>query len=526
MLDRARDAQRDFELARRRLLPLEYGGGGRCDERIGRFCYWYDGREELPDEPEKIARLRQELLDTLAGYHAALPDDDWILGQQVRYLVEHEAYDRALDLTDGCAGWWCHALRGFAFHEAERFDSAEATFDRALALMPEALRCEWTDLRVVLEGKLADRLEGLDCRGREAAADSILWLADPFLSLPGNDLETELLSRRVAAWYLQTARSPHGMSFGKDIAELALRYGRSVRWAREDRGWPTAEPPSIIGHSRVPGYAFFPKPDDPGEDGAEWRYDLEPDRPRSRYAPVYAKRIRLLEGYRVARFARGDSMVLAVTGDPAEARIDGDGAVVRLAFSQGPGAAPLLADSPFARRGARLIRVPAVAGQLGVEIEAGSDKHWARARWLLAPLAGDDPLTVSDPLLFDPGDELPSGLAEAAGRALQGARLRRSSPVGVYWEVGGPESDSVEVSVALVPERRGLFGRIGQSLSLVKRRAPLTLQWTAERAAPVLGRSFELDLAELDTGWYTLLLTVTGRHGTERSTQLRIELTK
>jgi len=106
------------------------------------------------------------------------------------------------------------------------------------------------------------------------------------------------------------------------------------------------------------------------------------------------------------------------------------------------------------------------------------------------------------------------------------ARLSRSRPVGVYWEVGGPESDSLEVSVALRPERRGLFGRIGQSLSLVKRRAPLTLQWTAERTGQVLGRSFELDLAELDTGWYTLLLTVTGRHGTERSTQLRIELTK
>jgi len=523
VLERARDAQRSFESARRRLLPLGYGGGGRCDERIGRFCYWYDDRDTtLPEEPPAMVELRARFLDRLDEFHHALPHDEWILGQQVRYLVEHRSHQRALELTGQChpSSWWCAALEGFVLHDAERFGAADRAFERALAAMPEALRCEWTDLSEVLDADLLERIKGKSCRDRQPTSDSILWLADPLLSQPGNDLATELLSRRVVAEYFRDARSPHGLPFGKDIADLALRYGWSIRWSRADQRWPTAEQPSVIGHSRTPAYAFFPQPLD---DQPFWRYRLSRDRPRSRYAPSYAGRFSDMVGYRVARFPRGDTMRLVLVGQAPDSIASDPRARPLAVFSSGPKATSLILPVDLGRP-AVAMTTPATPGLAGIEI--GVERHWARARWLVTPIPADDSLVLSDPLLFAPGERLPGSLDQAVASAVPSARLSRARPVGVYWEVSGPASDSLEISIGLIPERRGLLGRIGQSLALVKRKAPLTLRWA--QAGPASGprsRAIELNLAELRPGHYTLELTLTGTNGVIRATHLAIELT-
>src|ERR1051326_4977517 len=86
-------AQQAFEARRGFLAPRTLGSshGGVCDEKIGRFCYWYDGdAPPPPPEPEAIKRARLHLLELLDSAAARLPGDWWIAGQRVRYLVESD----------------------------------------------------------------------------------------------------------------------------------------------------------------------------------------------------------------------------------------------------------------------------------------------------------------------------------------------------------------------------------------------------------------------------------------------------
>src|SRR5215470_6109673 len=63
---RARSAQAAFERDRLRRLPASGRMSGPCDERIGRYCYWYDERDTtLPPEPVEIKRLRSRLIGEL-----------------------------------------------------------------------------------------------------------------------------------------------------------------------------------------------------------------------------------------------------------------------------------------------------------------------------------------------------------------------------------------------------------------------------------------------------------------------------
>jgi len=41
-LKAARSAQSTFEFIRRSNLPEGFGGMGRCDVQLGRYCLWYD----------------------------------------------------------------------------------------------------------------------------------------------------------------------------------------------------------------------------------------------------------------------------------------------------------------------------------------------------------------------------------------------------------------------------------------------------------------------------------------------------
>ena len=82
LLRAARRAQGEFELTRRWHLPAA-PSASRCDELVGRFCYWHgDDRDQPPPEPERIGRARDALLDKLDSLAALLPGDAWIAGQR------------------------------------------------------------------------------------------------------------------------------------------------------------------------------------------------------------------------------------------------------------------------------------------------------------------------------------------------------------------------------------------------------------------------------------------------------------
>lgn len=522
----AREAQAAFERGRRNWLPVTGSSSGRCDEKIGRFCYWYDEADTtLPEEPAALRRSRAELLATLERADGLAPHSDWIIGQRVRYLTDQGLPDSAGAVAAGCTAtrWWCLALMGLGLHAAERFDLADSAFGAALEAMPEATRCRWTDWRKVL-GANAEPTEprGPQCSAN-LKADTLLWLAKPLLSSPGNDLRTELLARRVMATIQASGVPPQLLAWGKDLEEMMLRYGWSRRWSRSSYPSSVADPPSLVGHDRPPAYWFFPFPAD---SAAGWRWDLAAERPRSRYAPSYADRIQTTGDVAVAVFARGDSaVVVAAVGEPRDSVFRSDVAVLALAAETGPGARPAVVEIRGTSVSSPLVlRMRGDPRLVGVEARSADGRRHLRSR-VYRPVrsVGDHPI-LSDPLLFRVDTELPSSLEAAARRAIAGRRISRREAVGVYWELSGPRGDSVDVAASVVPLRRGLLGRLAQGLTLVKQRVPLTLQWRAGGASTdVEGRAIELDLSHLDLGSYLLqLVAISGNHRT--TTVTRFEL--
>ena len=514
-LKEARTAVIDFEQRRRHYLPITSGRSGRCDDHIGRFCYWYDESDSTrPKEPEPLVRHRRQLLGALTRFAFAAPTDDWVIGQRVRYLLEAEESDSAIALASDCRAtqWWCEALLGLALHARQRFEASEAAFDRSLAHQPASLRCSWTDWAKVLPEQVARRLKDRDCAGTTGLADSLFWLGQPLLSRPGNDLRTELYSRRVMAALHAASLSPHLIPWGHDLEEMMLRYGWPTGWSVADQPPGGLNLPSVVGHDRVPAYPFFPIP---GASDGGWRWELGLERPRARYAPGYADRFATASDFQLAKFPRGDSTVLVGAMSPP-----GD-----TEFSEGPFRIALAASRQLGERattafvGASSVSEPVILRVAGnpalISLEANpvNGRAFLRARTWRPPAPRRDGLIISDLLLFAVAPDLPGTLEAAAARALPSLRISRQAPVGVYWEASGPGSDSVEVVVTVTPVRRGLFGRIGQRLSIVSRRKAQSLTWQAatDSGQVVVGRAFELNLRRQSPGRYLLGLEARSR---------------
>src|SRR5439155_12529719 len=211
LLRRARQAQRDFEQTRRANLPAELGAAPhKCDERIGRYCYWYDPfPDSAPPESDIVRQAREHLLDELAALGEQLPGNAWITGQLVRYLTESGRPDSAVITARHCRAtrWWCNALEGFARHLAHDYEGADEAFARALRGMPEAERCAWTDLTALLEDG-GGGYRALSCAERQSVGERIWWLAWPLYSRHGNDLRTEHYARHTMVLLLEDAETP------------------------------------------------------------------------------------------------------------------------------------------------------------------------------------------------------------------------------------------------------------------------------------------------------------------------------
>ncbi|HEX2779216.1 MAG TPA: hypothetical protein VHM30_06945, partial [Gemmatimonadaceae bacterium] len=116
-LKQARRAQSEFERRRLQLLPEVASSGGRCDVRVGRFCYWQDDDDTPPPpEPKTIGELRTKFLGRLAALAAHNPADGWIAAQRVRYLIEAKRPAEALSAARECraAASWCASLAALA----------------------------------------------------------------------------------------------------------------------------------------------------------------------------------------------------------------------------------------------------------------------------------------------------------------------------------------------------------------------------------------------------------------------------
>ncbi|NUS49013.1 MAG: hypothetical protein HOQ15_15565 [Gemmatimonadaceae bacterium] len=513
---RARDAQASFERARRSNLPWEGGSGGRCEVRLGRYCWWYDETAPpLPPENEATTRRRAELiaqLDTLAELH---PGDDWLAGMRVHYRVDARRTDAADTVARGCRStrWWCDALLGYAAHVRGDAALADSAFAAALAGMDEATRCQWTDIHTLLPSDSRERYEELTCADR-APMERRYWLLGwPRLAAPANEWRNEFFTRRVQAWLAERSRTPHNLSWGKDAEELLLRYGWPNVWGRVEQtgGTYAAGEPSVIGHDPSPSFAFAPQEAllDSLASGGDDGWDLRSRYGESRFAPIHVRRIAPISA-QLARFRRGDSVLVVAAYATADDSLAHP--ISRLAAALDD-QHTVVGPPDSLRVGTTALRLPSAPRLVGIEVTDTTTGTLARRRMLFRPDTGGVRVALSDLLLYRPGAEPAPVLDSALARAIPGDTVSRDRPVGIFWETYGLAEGGESVDVAVTVERidRSWFRSARQRLGLGDQDTPLRIRWTDARSAAsgVAPHAVSLDLGNLPGGRYRLTLTLT-----------------
>lgn len=525
----AREAQRSFELTRRSELETEtYYPRGSCEEEIGRFCYWYVPPVGPPSpEPRTIRAARRDLLEHLTGAFAAAPQDGWVAGQLVRYLVEHGSAPEAVAVARRCAAldWWCAALQGYALHATRDDAAADSAFARALAAMPEEERCAWTDLTMILRNVAG--YDRKNCADRMAWNERLWWLSKPLLARPGNDLRVNHYARMVHVRMLEVAANPQGMPFGADMAELEIRYGWATSWKVDMQPGRL----SIIGHEPGPSYWFYPDGGDKDTDPTVApRWNLDRPKARARYAPAYAASFGMLRHTQVARFRRRGGAVEIVAGFDvgADTGMTGKKARVTLAAARDDQTPVVSAATPEPQgRGVVTLRAPWNPALVDVSAQLGDSGRLIRARIVADSGPAPSGFGLSDLLLFRPDEELPDSLPAAAARAFPAPYFPRSREVGVYWELyESPDTLGATVEVQVVQLKlEGVPSLAGRNSCGYRGKTPVSLKFRDEPGSrPRQGRAVTLDLSRLTPGRYAVTLRVTAGSGAATCSAREIDL--
>jgi len=515
---RARAAQAAFERARFRLLPRTYATPhGPCDERIGRYCFWFESGDKSwrpPPEPEAVRPHLDRLLGVLDQAAAQVPGDGWVAGQRVRYLVHARHPDRALAAARECRAerWWCAALKGFALHEGERFAEAEEAFREALAAMPERTRKEWTDVEPILRRPQYAELERAAGEERAAAERRMWWLADPLWSEPGNDRLTEHYVRWVHHHLQDHARQTDVGTWSRDNRTILLRYGWPVAAMRRDPTYGSMLSSFLVEYHDPVSWEFLPPAAaaraPAAITGREWTMKDEPS--ATRYAPAYAHDFVDVR-HQLAVFRRGDSAVVVagfrLRADSLPARPRVRAALVAMEDAD---ATPFMARAEVAdSAGAMRVLVPHRPTVLSLEVREDSSRVHGRHRQGLA-LAAD--ARSSDVLLLSDPAARPGSLDEAARLARGDTHVRPGERLGIFWEVYGLEAgtDTLGVGVSLVPGTASWGRRRLERIGLARAARAVRMSWQEEaQGGAVVARSLGVALPPtLPPGTYTLEVTV------------------
>ena len=504
-LDRAHDAQREFERLRRRHYRRDAWGDGRCHEHLGRLCLVHgrdEGWERPPDAPDVIEGRSRLLavLDSLAGR-----GDPWVSGQRVKYLLEAGDTARAETAADLCeAGWQCDALRAFVAHVRGRALPAEALFGRALQTMPPAERCAWEDLTMLLEREDRAAYARLPCDtdGRSAFADRFWHLGDPLWSREGHERRMEHYARQVWSLLHAGSASGYGLPWGDDLREVTVRYGWPDGWDLAWRRVPGVRTERAVeAHRSAHAQQFVPR----GLASNEPEWKLDDDRPRSEWAPL-AGPVNPPPDAQVAAFRRGDRRVFVAALDSGEAPCEGDVALMLssgrdiLAGSTGPGG--LLVAEPAPGR-ASFLAVEQVCEDGALRLRAPTPES---GKWL------------SDLLLLHPTDDLPGTLDATLPHVRRGVHARPGEELVVYWEWYGP-TEPADVTLTISREDRSVWRKALEFVGLADRGIETSgVRWSDAGSDAGVPRAMEMTLPELPDGTYRVTLQVqTARFGSVSS---------
>ena len=526
---RAHSAQASFERSRRALLPYGYGGAGRCDVRLGRFCWWYDEHTPtFPPEAETIQHRRAELLAQLDAAGGQYPGDDWLAGMRVHYRIDGRNVAGADSIAATCRAttWWCNALSGYAAHAKGDVARADSAFSSAVSAMSAEQSCAWRNIAPLLNDGDRNAYEHRSCDERRALESRYWLLSRPQLSTAANEWQNEFNVRRVLTWLGERAATPHLLSWGNDAAELVLRYGWPVAWSRYATSSVGTTEPSIIGHDPSPSFAFAP---------GSWvsdslkalppdAWDLNAPRAEARYAPRLVRRVAGVAA-QIARFRRGDSTLLVAAFAAADDSLRTPVATLGAAALDGVAA---LSTPDTSRVGSARVMLAGAPWIVGIELADTATRTLARTRFGFTAVPDSARLSLSDLLVYRAGAEQAGSLDSALARAIPGDTVTRNRPIGLFWETYGLASDGETVDIAVSVERvdHGWIRSARQKLGLTPVDTPIRIKWTdarppADRAA---AHAISLDLENLDSGRYRVTLTLTPASGSAVATTREIAL--
>ncbi|HKS05974.1 MAG TPA: hypothetical protein VJR92_06640 [Gemmatimonadaceae bacterium] len=529
LLDSARRAQREFELFRRRNLP-DYNTSGsngpsNADEmeRIGRFIYWYDTTADPPPpEPKVIGAEREKLIALLDSAATKYPSDDWVAGQRVRYLEEARRVDDEVAAARACGGapWWCAVLTGFALHDARQYVRADSAFQAGLSLMAPRLRCDWTDVGILLDDYTRRTYRRMPCGSaeREQYEARLFWLSKPLYGRAGIDTRTEFYARMTMTHMLQNAISTHMFGFDPDERELLLRYGWPRAWSTSGGRGRGNEGGGTTGHEPSPSYQLLPPAalasSPASSDSVDWEIGVKPV--HARYAPAYARRIRQLH-HQSALFRRGDSSLVVLAWDVTGDKLGGTGATeMTVALARGDSLKPVISRTPNAPlRGSMLAKGPWGQLVMSAEFTRADADTAVRARYgLRPPWSIGARVSLSEMLFFAPYDGLPETVEEAAKHATTSIKLRNNQKLGVFFETYGtkPEGEKLKYTLTVAREdaEEGFMRRRIQAISPSRQATPLSIthEDISLPGAKVTARAFYLDVTQLKKGAYIVQLEV------------------
>ena len=537
-----RQAQAEFERARRDALGFSSGGANaEPDVQFGSIFYW-NNNNDVPPRPERpeIGMARRRLLQSLHEAAMVAPGDDWIAGQRVKYAIEAKNYAEANAVVTECkaTAWWCSALTGFVRHAQADAPGAERAFNAALAQMPAAQRCDWQNIAPWL--KKADSLAYLEksCDARIAYNARLFWIGKPFAHVDGNDLRNELFARRTFnAIELATATvyGPWKPEFGQS----QFRYGWPVAWSTQNtiidqRGSMVS---STIGHERTPSADFMPseaalknpftaKPED---------YPFNARYAQMRYAPVYAPGGFQELGGQLVRFRRGDSTLLV-----GAYVLEGKGRYERgktrtaLTLERGPDQRiSRMVKDGLPLRGAVAVNAGVFRDTLLASLEILSETRKFAGRLRTGVTAIEPDARMSDLLLLAVklSDAATAGLADVATleqvltSALGGTDIGDGQSFGLFWEYYGDPGATVTISITPTDTTSG-FRRLGSMFGLGGPTAGSRSFRIPDPAQPDggPGRRMTLTMPEVKPGRYLLAVEITapGAPSARREIMLRV----
>jgi hypothetical protein len=527
----AHRAQESFESVRHQYLPHEYGvGSHRCDVQVGRWCVWNDDSNDRrpPPEAPRTIEARAKLLALLDSLGSRIPGDEWIAAQRVRYLIEAKRYGDAVRAAERCSDagsmYRCRAYAGVALHDSGAVAAADSTFQAALAAMPDSVRCQWTDISLLIDDDISDRYRRANCATRREIEASFWSLTTP-LYLRDHDYRNEFLARVTRTDMARNSRTPMGSPTESAFRETALRYGYDTWFVRGDPPAGSMAEAPVAGYREggsgfnfVPDYRVFLSPDSLSID--DWELKLHSA--RSIYAPAYARHFQSLARRQVALFRRGDSALVVAAYDVSD-----DTLFARAPIEAGLFTAPI--DSTHvgeARgsvehvalpRGVLTTAAPWHPVVVSLELLDSASRGAARARYAIAPPAAPGRIGISDLLIFTPTspDAQLYALDAVLPLALHDDHVSASRPVGVFFETYGarPEGETFDVALQIDRIKEGWRQRAAERLHLASPFSPVKVQWQESPNGEnrIASRAMTLDLSRLEPGRYEIRLTLTAK---------------